>query len=254
MDSIREKENALFKEWQNKDCYSHSFVFDGVVDPLIWEQQDIHILFLLKEAHGESWKGDLRTFLANGGKASTWNNITRWACGILTGCDYAVADRATDNRSEWLRKVAVVNVKKAGGGASTNTKAMKHFNVQSQGHILLSSQLSLYDNLDFIICCGNGIKESLEIALREDVLKKKWNFSYKGLWFSELQTEVLLPSADVHAPVIINYKHPQSRSSSRKLFSTLMQVVTFTMKQTTRNTKKNRNELPLNTNPNKRIK
>ena len=224
MDSINDKENSLFEKWRNNPSFSKSFVKDGVVNPEEWEKQDCHILFLLKEANGENWNGDLRCFLKDGAQSYTWNNITRWTCGILCHKDLSNSyiDEAT--RIKWLNKVAVVNVKKAGGTVSTNTKQLRNFYSSSGSQELLSKQLSLYDQLDYIICCGDGVKECLCLALKSEILKNRWA-SYKGIWLKEQCTEILIPMSSLQAPAIINYYHPQCRKSSQYLYQTLMQVV-----------------------------
>lgn len=130
----------------------------------------------------------------------------------------------------WIRKIAAVNIKKSGGNSTTNTKTIQDsFNKSKQQ--LLAEQFALYDNLDYIICCGKGVKESLCKALKEDTLKNKWSFSYKGQWLKEQKTEILLPPPDVKAPVIIKYYHPQIHIGREKLFSTLMDVVGIINKQ-----------------------
>ena len=224
MRSINEKEDALFEKWRGNPSFDRSFVLDGVVNPQEWEEQTCHILFLLKEAHGETWNGDLRRFLKDGAKSATWNNIVRWTCGILTHKNLSNTriDKAT--RIKWLNRAAVANVKKAGGKASTNTAQLLDFFVSSQSQELLANQLNLYDKLDYIICCGDGVKECLCLALKSETLRNKWS-SYKGIWLKEQSIEILMPTSSLQAPAIINYYHPQCRKSAQYLYETLMQTV-----------------------------
>ena len=202
--TIRESEDALFSNWQGRECYVKSFVMDGVVDQDEWQTQETHVLFLLKEANGENWNGDLRTFLHKGGKGQTWNNIARWACGIISGYAFSNADAAANERTKWLRKIAVVNVKKAGGRSYTDTKSFNEFYLKTEGYRLLAEQLSLYDNLDYIICCGAGVKKCLDKALKEESLKNVWSSS---------------------KPIMIDFHHPQSRIKKSKLFTELMSKI-----------------------------
>ena len=222
--SINDRENALFDKWRGNPAFSKSFVTDGVINPQEWEEQNCHILFLLKEANGETWNGDLRHFLRNGAQSATWNNITRWICGILGHMNLSNTriDKAT--RVKWLNRAAVANVKKAGGKASTNTAQLLDFFASSHSQELLADQLDLYNKLDYIICCGDGVKECLCIALKSESLRKKWT-SYKGIWLKDQSIEILMPTSSLQAPAIINYYHPQCRRTAQYLYATLMQVV-----------------------------
>lgn len=77
-ESNKNLENELLDKFSTK---INGMVKDGVVSWNDYLQSDIKILFVLKEVNGsDNW--DLRAFLREGGRADTWNNITRWLMGI----------------------------------------------------------------------------------------------------------------------------------------------------------------------------
>jgi len=85
--SIRNLEEKLFDEWQEKLGYNLEnkkiFVRDGLVDEKSYFKAPVKILYLLKEVNGGDRDWDLREYIENGGRAATWDNITRWTKGIL---------------------------------------------------------------------------------------------------------------------------------------------------------------------------
>ena len=87
--SIRELEEKLFDEWQEKEKLEYNienkkiFVRDGLVDEESYFKAPVKILYLLKEVNGGDKDWDLREFIRGGGQAYTWNNITRWTKGIF---------------------------------------------------------------------------------------------------------------------------------------------------------------------------
>ena len=87
--SIRELEEKLFDEWQEKEKLEYNnenkkiFVRDGLIDEESYFKAPVKILYLLKEVNGGDKDWDLREFVKNGGQSATWNNITRWTKGIF---------------------------------------------------------------------------------------------------------------------------------------------------------------------------
>lgn len=84
-----------------------------VVDESEYLNAEYKIVFLLKEVNGGSgW--NLRKFLSDGGRASTWNNAARWTKAILnldTPHDWSYgAENNDERRLTYLKKIAAVSL------------------------------------------------------------------------------------------------------------------------------------------------
>lgn len=131
------KLDNLFAQWRH-GAGQHNFIEDGIVDESIWNSTKLKVLFLLKDANDEKstkdW--DLREFLRNGahdgtqGYTATWGLIARYAYGIHNGfCKWASTEHKISGvdfsihtqRQEYLKSIAVMNIKKS-GGAGTNKR------------------------------------------------------------------------------------------------------------------------------------
>lgn len=205
---IRDEENQLFLKWIGNTSGT-DFVSDGVVNPDEWEKMPIHIVFLLKESNG--FRGDLRGFLNDGGRWMTWNNVARWT--------YAIRQKFIKNEApKWesarriykearkynLRKIAVVNVKKQVGTATTNTqKLVEAFRKYNKP--FLTDQLNLLNPIDCLVCCGNGVAACYEESIRE---KLEWQDVHPHVRKAITQQGTL----------VIDFFHPQSRQNAKKLF------------------------------------
>ena len=80
MNRVAEKEDRLFEAWASRH---ESFVRDGIVDADEYARSPVKLLFILKEVNdpgGGGW--DLRQFLRDGGRASTWNTVRSGREGI----------------------------------------------------------------------------------------------------------------------------------------------------------------------------
>lgn len=128
--------NTTYKEDNTKIplVIDHSGVFisDGYVDKDTWESKKDgkRILFVLKEAYGEDDDWSLTEWLRRTGPSSNiWYRVVEWTYGIINTTATKVARYSPDNISlehsedvpnEWLRQIAVVNLKKSGGRSSSN--------------------------------------------------------------------------------------------------------------------------------------
>ena len=220
---ITQLENDLFERYKHNECYS-TFVPDGVVSPDSWMQQNVKIIFLLKEVNSEYKSFDLRQFLYKGGKARTWNNIAIWTCGILNDSDWNTAKNAPFNRANWLHKIAVINVKKKGGTSNTDTRNLIKFFDANNCAELLSGQLDILHDANYIICCGKGVYSCLLKALKINPLLAKWHHIREQM--NEDNLKILMPTDGCKSPYIIDFYHPQCRIKHETLFSLLMKAVT----------------------------
>lgn len=135
--SIRELEEKLFDEWQEKEKLEYNnenkknFVRDDLVDEESYFKAPVKILYLLKEVNGGDKDWDLCEFVKNGGRSATWNNITRWTKGIFRyreELNWSFLEEITeDSREEILKYIIAVNLKKFQEDIQQITKNLKIF-------------------------------------------------------------------------------------------------------------------------------
>tara|TARA_Y100000766_G_scaffold262425_1_gene253640 strand:+ start:131 stop:766 length:636 start_codon:yes stop_codon:yes gene_type:complete len=204
---IKNSEEILFKKWQKK---RPRMAKDGVVNDMEYNRSSVKILFILKEVNG--WpNGDLRELLNRAEKWRTWNNISRWNYGVQsyfkTG-KFDFKNKITKkDRKEILKNIAVINLKKASGGSSSNMGEIRQHALEDKE--LLKEQVNLYTP-DLVICCGTG-NIIPQLNLFE---KSKYTKSSEGVVYSNNSN-----------PLIINYLHPQCMKGKRELFDTLMNCI-----------------------------
>ncbi len=191
---IQKAENILFEEWKDK---RPNLVRDGLVCKDDYLSNSIKVLYILKEANGgNTW--DLRKFLRNGGHWRTWNNIVRWQFGFENDNSIQrfneVNNVSNEIRKKYLRKIAVINLKKVSGGKSSIPSQILKYSKEDKEY--LKKQIKLYKP-NIIICCGTG-KIVNDIQIVEGI--KEWKKTSNGIWYST--NEKL---------IIIGYYHPQQR-------------------------------------------
>jgi hypothetical protein len=159
---IHSAENSIFYQWQSR--YDKSIIPDGIIHEPSYKAAKIKILFLLKEVNDEDGgKWDLRNFLYNGGRAATWTPVAIWLKGISSLPNKLSFEEAhktpQPQRTELLRSIACMNLKKYGGGAKTKKKELQ--SIARANEDLLNRQFELYSeysDLDYVICGGPDIK------------------------------------------------------------------------------------------------
>lgn len=157
--SIRDAENEIFEQWKAR--YGKKIVPDGMVCEQAYKASKIKLMLILKEVNDEGAGGwDLRDFLNDGGRPATWNSVAAWLKGITSPPDkwsYEESSRtATPQRPELLRSIVCMNLKKYGGGSSTNKKELR--TVAKANGDLLNKQFEIYSDLDYVICGGPDVK------------------------------------------------------------------------------------------------
>ena len=211
-----EKENALFERWQNERGYD-TFITDGVICPEQWENENKKIVFVLKEANAKGETLDWRACLSDHEKSrnwgSTWNNIARWTKALLEGGDY-IEYFTPAERSKWLCRVAVVNLKKVAGGSSTKHKELVRYTQSDVSFIW--EQLCIYSP-DIIIACGSWV----DWLLWEEILssKQKTDEYVSGELFGRCY-KTRFPNRDSDTTVIC-WRHPNSRYNSKEMFDAI---------------------------------
>ncbi len=138
----------LLADWQ-KEYRFNAFISDGIVDEQCYEEP--HILFILRDMNCQT-SCDLRRILREtGSNGKTWNNVARWTSALLDGGMPYPAAISHDERIRQLKRVAVMNLKKEGGGARANGKELAYAVRQQRARIF--AEISLCEP-SVIICCG----------------------------------------------------------------------------------------------------
>lgn len=150
------REEKLFARWS---AGRDGFVRDGIVDEAAYAASNPRILFVLKETNeGPNDDHDLRAFLRGGGRSQTWDNVVRWARAIrepVRDWSWDDAERVTpEQRSEVLRTLAVMNIKKVAGGARAEGERID--TAAREDREFLSQQVELYEPRYIIAACGEG--------------------------------------------------------------------------------------------------
>ena len=204
---MKKEEELLFTKWTKK---RPEMAKDGIVNENEYLKSNVKVLYILKEVN--DWKeGDLRDLIKEGKRWRTWNNIARWQNGIqkyYESGELIFKNHISKNdRIEFLKSIAVLNLKKESGGATSNYhQIMKH---ATEDKALLKEQINLYKP-DVIICCGTGEFVSI-LNLAGD---RNFKPSSNGTKYSKNNENL-----------IISYKHPQARVGKRILFDNLMDVI-----------------------------
>ena len=200
---VPEKEDRLFEAWASR---YESFVRDGIVDADEHARSPVKLLFVLKEVNDSDGGGwDLRRFLRDGGRGSTWNTVTRWIEGIqrlpcIVPWNEVSIPVDHDRRKRALRKIAVVNLKKEPGGGKADDNKVREAAQRDRNFI--SDQLSLYAP-DYVICCGKIVADLLVGAESIGVYPlndNEWTSTRRGVRYRT-----------VDSTPHIAYHHPQAR-------------------------------------------
>ena len=205
--SMTERQEALFRAWREEDP---TIITDGLVDEGAYLSSPVKVLYLLKEVNGgESW--DLCAFLAEGGRAQTWDNITRWTMGIhQLDRDIPWSQLQTitaEQRREVLRTVCAVNVKKTSGGHTAD--ADKLLRAVRGSRDRLREQLAIY-RPDLIVCCGTESLYFEHICQHEP----PWEMTSRGIWYAR--------EGDT---AVVSYSHPEARVKDCLLYYGLTDAV-----------------------------
>lgn len=140
----------LFSEWKQRYCFD-AFISDGIVDSTNYAHP--HILFVLRDMNLK-WKQDrdlCEDLRCDGSGWKTWNNVGRWTAALLDGDPAYPFDMSTDKRVAQLKRVAVMNLKKEGGGSRTDRLKLDAA-VQKQA-LLIRREISMCTP-KLIVCCG----------------------------------------------------------------------------------------------------
>lgn len=157
----KDKKQEVFVEID----HSNVFISDGPVDLSTWNNRKFgkHILFLLKEAYGDSAAWSLSNWLKETGPSTNlWYRVVEWTYGISKTSVDEIAryspsdisfDRIDGKPNEWLKQIAIMNIKKSGGKSSSDYREIMSYAEADKEELL--KELELIDP-DIIVCGGTS--------------------------------------------------------------------------------------------------
>lgn len=198
----------LFVQWKKKkkeDSHINHrdgvFIRDGVVCPEEWFSQTIRPMFLLKEAYSGEKDWDLckdHLMLKDKRMSNMWLKVSQWTEGLFNTTRESVqtyhngmSDMNYGN--EWLKRIAVVNVKKSGGVKESSMKEINEYAEYDCEE--LRREIEVCDPT--IIICGYTIS-SLNIIFRQNI-KNYHNPDENWIYSMEINN---------HSVIVIDYYHP----------------------------------------------
>lgn len=216
----------LFEKWKSKPAqtktfyhkginqnitveinHSNVFITDGPIDETVWNDRTTgkHIMFLLKEAYGESDGWSLNNWLKRKGPSTNlWYRVVEWTYGISKSSLEHIAryspsdisfDRVEGKPNEWLSQVAIMNIKKSGGRSSSDYGEIMVYTEADREELI--KEIELIDP-DIIVCGGTA--ENLNY-LTGNTLKRNYcdNWFYYTTYFGGRER------------LVIDYYHPANR-------------------------------------------
>jgi hypothetical protein len=202
--------SSLFSEWRAR--VDGRVFADGAVDPEHYIAAPSRVTFVMKEVNeadpGKEW--DLCELIWENTKGRTWNNVARWARAVRGARWDDVADVSEEQRRLALRSVAVMNLNKEGGTATTDAGRLRK--IAHSAADLLRRQISILDP-HLVVCCG-GQTGDLAGRLLFDFEAKSWRRvdGHRGVWVGPV----------VAGRAVVCVPHPQARRSAREMFDGLV--------------------------------
>ena len=194
-----ETHKAVLEKWRARPIHATStFVSDGPIDPNRWLKIEPRVLFLMKEAYGDTGPGetwDLPELIREdwkGPKYKLWWTLGYWAYGIQRLTNGPIPSNPWDDqRWEQVRESvlgsAVVNIKKSRGRSQSNNDDLRRY-VFKDGDLLKRQVKCLSPHV--MVCCST------------------WNL-VKDLW---PQTEEISERVyRIDGMQVLNFWHPANR-------------------------------------------
>ncbi len=174
-DIQEEYENLLDREASKYP----NFIKDGIVDYETFNKQPLKILWILKEAN--NYKGDLREFYKNPTVYSKWKATYLSVLQVSSGLLYNNNDfDSLKFDTDVFRKIALININKAGGGSRANWKGLIDKYQLFKGLIIQQMRLINPDVVIFGNVFGLMWNEMKNFHINDDETKYKMNEIYKN--------------------------------------------------------------------------
>ncbi|MBR5478769.1 MAG: hypothetical protein IKU84_01165 [Clostridia bacterium] len=203
-----------------------TFFKDGVIDPETWfdEKNTFRPLFILKEVNDQKPTGE-KTFdfvaMDESDGHDIWNGVSKWRrlAVLANGLKISLEDRLqlisydetyrafyhnkTSNYKDALRHIAIMNVKKLGGGAKVKSEESKKTIIFTEH----AKQEQLKKNL----------KEQIVEQIQPDIIIF---FGIDTHCFFDIKNDKLFG-----IPVITSRPHPSSRKSNKEFYNETIKKV-----------------------------
>ena len=206
--SIKSKLEDLFRQWEEEmPDYKGHFVKDGVIDEQLYLAQKTKVLFIAKEPNNpKQEQGDFAKWFGEEVRYTFAHRLAEWSYGILNdfphyseACEYEAKHLA-------LKSVAFLNLKKTGGGGTSNPEVIKEHTIRNAEFIY--KQIEIIN--PHIIIGGIGSTSLWHEFLGE--FKKTqsgydiWVFRYKNI-------------------KVVDFYHPSNRYPKAMSYSLLQNVI-----------------------------
>lgn len=207
--NFEQAQSELFAEWTaHLERGGEKFYGDGLARGSRYFETQPRILYLLKEVNADkrapAW--NLFDVVGDGSIGPTWTVLTHWTYGIVNkGLAWEDVPQATpERRREAISRLAVVNVNKCAGGASSEHGHL--WAAAYRDREFLRRQVRLY-RPNIIIACGVG---DIAKHLLFEEFWTGWNITpvHKMYWMRLLALDAVLVSAH----------HPQARVPHEQLY------------------------------------
>lgn len=216
--ALQSQHDALMREWRSRHEREgkQRFVKDGVLCAAKYLSSTPKICFLLKEAHFAR-TGSLVKWLNKGGMTPMWATVAEWASGLQRTTAAGPLPKKpalTDNaKTELLRSVAIVNVKKSEGVESSDYSDLLDYVEADQD--LLRRQIELLD--PDVIVCGNN--SSFLRVLYDAGITPKRKVDDAG----EIDHKKMLANGYIvfNGRIILDYYHPANQFPSKLNYYTI---------------------------------
>jgi len=211
MDSKTEQLNALFQKWEEQvPKYQGHFVKDGIINEENFQDSNPKILFITKEPNNPNQDvGEFREWWKEELKYTFSRRIAEWSYGIIN--HFPIFDQIlSDNEAKInaLQQIAFMNVKKIGGGGSSEYERIsKHIKMN---YDFIHDEIRIID--PDIIILGISWKE-IRTELFPD-LKDKW-----------IKSGYDIAIARFKKAKVIDFYHPSSRTAPASSYSLLQNII-----------------------------
>lgn len=231
LNQYQEGMEDLFVQWKQKrkedGRINHKdgiFIKDGVVCPEEWFSQTIRPLFLLKEAYNGENDWDLckdHLLLTDKKMSHMWMKVCQWTEGIFNTTKeqihtYHPIMPDVYYGNEWIKKIAVINVKKSGGEKNSSMKEINEYAEFDSAE--LRREIELCDPT--IIICGYTIS-SMNIIFGQNI-KDYDNPDDNWLYHMKINN---------HNVMVIDYYHPANQYPDLMNYYGLMNIYQLGLKE-----------------------
>jgi hypothetical protein len=202
-----------------------NYVADGIVDENQWATETRKILFLMKEPNDPGNENDwslVKGFLDRGAVDekgnpyfATWGMVSWWTRGLLDGfakwtqVQQGFDAYSPDQRAEYLRRIAVVNLKKSGGEGQTPIGSLLE-RVELLKQPLIDQISSIAP--DLLICCGTT-EEVKQGLFRGELTWKKASNGVEWATHKDYTWQMF------------KYCHPQAHYPQNFIYTMLIEAV-----------------------------